>query len=105
LYLVTQQYGGDLKEGKVLAGLFGLHSNVLKGYWKDIANKLGLLIIELGKEICSDNISIEIELSPIDETTEHKNISACRDCYWDKQLSDRRYYSISCCSMMIGCRS
>jgi hypothetical protein len=31
LYLATQQCGGGLKEGKVSAGLFGLHSNVLKG--------------------------------------------------------------------------
>jgi hypothetical protein len=81
LYLATQQCGSDLKEGKVLAGLFGLHSNVLKGCWKDIVNKLGLMIIKLGKEVCSKNVSIDIEmeLKPIDEMTELKNISACRD--------------------------
>ena len=31
VYLATQQCGGGLTEGKVLAGILGLHSNVLKG--------------------------------------------------------------------------
>jgi hypothetical protein len=60
------------------------------------------MIIKLGKEVCSKNISIEMELSPIDEMTKCKNISACKDCHWDKQSFGRRYDSISGCSVMMG---
>jgi hypothetical protein len=88
----------------VFTGLPGLHSNVLKGCWKNIANNLRLQIIEqLGKEVISDNVSIKMTLSLLDKMMEHKNISACRYCHWDKCSSGRRYNLIYGCSMMIGC--
>jgi hypothetical protein len=80
LYLATQQCGGGRTEAKFFAGMLGLHTNVLKGRWSDIANKLGLKIIELGKELCHENISIEMELSPIDTKTKKRKCSGCGDC-------------------------
>jgi hypothetical protein len=94
-----------LKEGRTFGGLLGLHSNPLKGQWKDMANKLGVLIIELGKECLFENVTIKMELSPTDEKTKRKQISGCGDCRWDKRSSGRRYDSISGCSVLIGCRS
>jgi hypothetical protein len=67
LYLVTQQCGGGRMEAKVSAGLLGLHTNALKGRWRDIGNNISLKIIELGKELCAENIFIEMELSPMDD--------------------------------------
>jgi hypothetical protein len=79
--------------------------NALKGRWKDIANALGLKIIEIAKGVLEENVSIEMELSPFDDKTQRKMISACGDCRWDKRSSGRRYDSISGCTVMIGCRS
>jgi hypothetical protein len=46
--------------------MLGLHTNVLTGRWREIANNIGLNIIELGKELCAEITSIEMELSPMD---------------------------------------
>jgi hypothetical protein len=40
LYLTTQQCGGDRTEAIFFAGMLGLHTNVLKGRWNEIANKI-----------------------------------------------------------------
>jgi hypothetical protein len=69
LYLATQQCGGGRTEAKVFAGLLGLHTSVLKGRWREIADTVGLKIIELGQEICEVNVAIEMELSPMDLDT------------------------------------
>jgi hypothetical protein len=63
---------------------------------------VGIEIIELGKAIVFANVSIEMELSEMDEMTGHKTITACGDCRWDKRSSGWRYDSISGCSIMIG---
>jgi hypothetical protein len=105
LYLATQQCGGGLTEAKVVAGVLGMHTNALKGRWSDISQVVGLQIIEVAKEWIDQNVLIEMELSPIDETTGRKKITACGDCRWDKRSSGRRYDSISGCSVLIGCRS
>jgi hypothetical protein len=105
LYLATQQCGRGLTEAKVFSGELGMHTNALKGRWSDISEAVGLQIIELGKECTHQNVQIEMELSPLNETTRRKQISACGDCRWDKRSSERQYDSISGCSVMIGCRS
>jgi hypothetical protein len=74
LYLATQQNGGGVKEAKTFAGLLGLHSNALAGRWSLVAEKMGLEIIELGKEILDKNILIEMELSPSDDDVGQKTI-------------------------------
>jgi hypothetical protein len=51
LYLATQQCGGGITEAKVVAGLLGLHSDVLHGRWSTIAEKWDLKIIENAKEL------------------------------------------------------
>jgi hypothetical protein len=84
LYLARHQCGGGRTEGKIFAGFLGLHTNALKGRWKDIANNLGQKIIKVAKGILKENVSIKMELSPLDKTTQHKMISACGDCCWDK---------------------
>jgi hypothetical protein len=49
-----------------------------------MANQLGIEIIQLGKEIVFENITIGIELSETDPKTGCKQISTCGDCQWDK---------------------
>jgi hypothetical protein len=50
LYLArTQQYEGGRTEAKLFASPLGLHTNALKGRWRDIGSNIGLNIIELGK--------------------------------------------------------
>jgi hypothetical protein len=105
LYLATQQCGGGRQEAKVFAGLLGLHTNVLKGQWREMANKVGLKLIQLGKKLCDEeNTLIEMELSSMDQETKRRKNLVCGDCRWDMRSSGRRYYSISGCSVMIGCR-
>jgi hypothetical protein len=74
----------------VFSGVLGMHTNVLQGRWKEISQQVGLKIIEIGEECIRQNVSIEMELSPLDETTGRKIISACGDCRWDKRSSGRR---------------
>jgi hypothetical protein len=62
-------------EGRVLAGMLGLHSNALKGRWKCIVNKVGLLIIKLGEDVLKENVRVEMDLSPDDNVLEKKKIS------------------------------
>jgi hypothetical protein len=105
LYLATQQCGGGAQEAKVMAGILGLHTDVLHGRWGSIAETVGLKIIETGEEILEENINIEMQLSPYDEEEEKRKLSTCGDCRWDKRSSGRRYDSMSGCTCMIGCRS
>jgi hypothetical protein len=105
LYLATQQCGRGLTKAKVFSGVLGMNMNVLRGRWKEILEQIGLNIIEIGEECIRQNLSIEIELSPLDETTGRNKISACGDCCWDKRSSGKRYDSMSGCSVMIGCRN
>jgi hypothetical protein len=76
LYLVTQQCGGGLTKcgggltkAKEFFGVLGMHTNVLQGHWKEISEQVGLKIMEIGEECIRQNVSIEMELSPLDETT------------------------------------
>jgi hypothetical protein len=80
LYPATQQGGGGLKEASTFGELLGLHLNPLKGRWREMGDRLGIEIIQLGKEIVFENVSIEMELSETDEMTGGKNILACGDC-------------------------
>jgi hypothetical protein len=69
-----------LTEAKVFSRVIGMHTNVLQGCWKEVSDQLGSKIIEIGEECINQNVSIEIELSPLDETAGRKTISACGDC-------------------------
>jgi hypothetical protein len=73
LYLTTQQCGGGAQEAKVMAGILGLHTDVLHGRWGGIAETVGLKIIETGEEILEENINIEMMLSPYDKEEKKEN--------------------------------
>jgi hypothetical protein len=63
-----------LTEAKFFSGVLGMHTNVLRGRWKEISEQVGLKIIEIGEECMRQNVSIEMEVSPLDETTGRKKI-------------------------------
>jgi hypothetical protein len=95
--------GGGGSDARVIAGMLGVHHNALRMTWKNIAEKLGLLIIEVGTEIMASNRMIEKVLSP---SIEGKYaLSLCGDARWDKRGSSRNYSSLSGCAVKVGCRS
>jgi hypothetical protein len=57
-------------------GILGLHMNVLRGQWKDIANSVGLNIIKMGKEVIHEKMLIEMELSLTDNSNRQKILHA-----------------------------
>ncbi len=61
-----------MTEARVFSGVLGMHTNVLRGRWKEISEQVGLQIIEIGEECIRQNVSIEMELSPLDETSGRK---------------------------------
>jgi hypothetical protein len=103
LYLGAQQCGGGRTDARVIAGMIGVHHNALRNTWKNIAEKLGLLIIELGHEIMEANRMIEKVLSP--SVDGKYALSLCGDTRWDKRGCSRNYSSLSGCAVTVGCRS
>jgi hypothetical protein len=84
--------------------MLGVHHNALRKTWKNIVEKLGLLIIELGTEIMASNRMIEKVLSP--SLDGKYALSLCGDARWDKRRgSSRNYSSLSGCAVTVGCRS
>jgi hypothetical protein len=72
----TEQCGGGMKEGHVFAGLLGLHSSELKGRWQSITQTIGIQIIDhCCEQIIKENACIEMEISPLDESTDWKKVS------------------------------
>jgi hypothetical protein len=103
LYLGAQQCGEGRNDARVIAGMLGVHHNALRNTWKNIEEKFGLLIIELGHEIMEANRMIEKVLSPSVDGT--YALSLCGDARWNKRGSARNYSSLSGCAVTVGCRS
>jgi hypothetical protein len=103
MYLATQQCGGGRHEGQVLGGMMGIHPSALRKQWNTISEKIGLDIIELGREVMETNREIEKQLSPMIDGK--YGISITGDARWDKRSSGRNYSSISGCAVTVGCRS
>jgi hypothetical protein len=87
-----------------MAGMLGIHHNALKHMRGKIAARIGLKIIDLGKEVMAANREIEKALSPTGEAGKAA-IFLCGNARWDKQGSGRNYLSISGCALALGCRS
>jgi hypothetical protein len=96
-------WGGG-HESRVMAGMLGIHHNALQKIWGEIASRIGLKIISLGKEVMAQNRAIEMTLSPTDEAGK-ATVFLCGDARWDKRSSGRNYSSISGCALALGCRS
>jgi hypothetical protein len=62
--------------------MIGVHHNALRNTLKNIAEKLGLLTIELGHEIMEANRMIEKVLSP--SVDGKYALLLCGDARWDK---------------------
>jgi hypothetical protein len=86
-----------------LSGMIGVHHNALRNTWKNIAEKLGLLIIGLGSEIMEANRMIEKVVSP--SVDGKYALSLCGEARWDKRGSSRNYSSLSGCAVTVGCCS
>jgi hypothetical protein len=72
--------------------------------WGEIASRIGLKIISLGKEVMAQNRAIEMALSPTGEGGK-ATVSLCGDARWGKRSSGRNYSSISGWALALGCRS
>jgi hypothetical protein len=103
VYLGAQQCGGGRHESRVMAGMLGMHHNALKHMWGEIASRIGLKIINLGKEVMAQNRAIEMALSPTDEGGK-ATVSLCGDARWDNRTSGRNCSSISGCALALGYR-
>jgi hypothetical protein len=87
-----------------MGGMLGIHHNALRHTWAEIGSRIGLKIIDLGKEVMAQNRGIEKALSPTDELG-RATVSLTGDARWDKRSSGRNYLSISGCALALGCRS
>ena len=59
----TAMWGRIYTEGRVFAGVLGLHTVALINPWGEISDSLGLFIMETRKEVLLKNIMIKMELS------------------------------------------
>jgi hypothetical protein len=95
---------GGKHESRVMAGMLGVNHNALHKIWGEIASRIGLKIISLGKEVMAQNRAIKMALSPTGKGGK-ATVSLCGDARWDKRSSVRNYSSISGCALALGCGS
>jgi hypothetical protein len=106
IVLACQQSGGGARMASTFGCLMSLSNrSIWNRSFTKVEELIGKAQIVLGEQIMRENLQMEINASPMDETLNRKKITLAMDGGWDQRASGKAYNSASGRHVSVGVRT